>query len=174
MTHDFIALLRAITNVSMQPLRLAMEEMGFAAVESYGASGNLLFNAPGPDTAALERQIEDSFGTPAFVRTRGELAAVVAHDPFRGRPGASVLFLEAPVSPERLEAFARLELEAERPVIRDRTVYFIHPIRLCGRQSGVNLERELGRRGTIRTSRVVERLLARMSGPAAPMAEGNG
>jgi uncharacterized protein (DUF1697 family) len=159
-----MALLRGITNVSMQPFRQAMEELGFTDVESYGASGNLLFSAGGSDPSTHERLIGERLGTPAFVRTRAELSRIAAQDPFRGRPGASVLFLARPVTAARRRAFDRLEFEADRPVIRGRTVYLIHPARLRGKRTSVNLERQLGLRGTIRSSRMVEKLLARMSG----------
>ena len=53
----YVALLRAISNVAMQPFRQAMEELGFTDVASYGMSGNLLFNVDGSDIASIERSI---------------------------------------------------------------------------------------------------------------------
>ena len=44
----YLVLLRAITNVPMKPFRDAMQDMGFTDVESYGMSGNLLFDATYP------------------------------------------------------------------------------------------------------------------------------
>jgi hypothetical protein len=76
----------------MKPFRRALEELGFTDVESYATSGNLLFNARASDPAALERRIAARVGTAAFVRTRTEMARVVAQDPL----GAVVMFLAHP------------------------------------------------------------------------------
>jgi uncharacterized protein (DUF1697 family) len=67
MEQRYVALLHAISNVSMQPFIEGMQELGFHDVGSYGMSGNLLFNSDDSDTAALERSIEVKFNTPAFV-----------------------------------------------------------------------------------------------------------
>jgi uncharacterized protein (DUF1697 family) len=167
MQARYVVLLRAISNVGMQPFRQALEELGFSDVESYGMSGNLLFNADRSDTAALERCIAARLGAAAFVRTRPELARVVAQDPFRGRPGASVLFLARPPAAARRRAFLRLDFEAPRPVLRGRTLCFVHPARLLGKRTPFDFERALGVEGTARSARVVGQLLARMSETAS-------
>lgn len=160
----YVALLRAISNVPMQPFRQAMEELGFTAVESYGTSGNLLFSADRSDAAALERRIALRLGTAAFVRGCPELARVAADDPFRGRGGASVFFLARPPAAGRRQAFLRLAFEAPRPVLRGRSLFFVHPARLRGKRTPVDFERAFAVPGTARSARVVERLLARMLG----------
>ena len=148
----------------MKPFRDAMQEMGFAGVETYGMSGNLLFDAATNDARMLERRIAERFGTDAFVRTRPAMARVVARDPL----DAIVMFLEhAPTAANR-RAFLGLEFEDPRPVLRGRTLYFSYPVRLRGRRTPLDLERTLGTRGTFRTSRVVATLLTRMArGPTA-------
>jgi uncharacterized protein (DUF1697 family) len=155
-----VALLRAITNLPMQPFRDAMEEMGFTDVESYGMSGNLLFDAPTSDARALERRIAERFGTDAFVRTRTEMAGVVARDPL----GEIVMFLARPPTAAKRRAFVDLDVEDPRPVLRGRTLFFSYPLLLRGRRRPLDIEDALGVRGTFRTSRVVRTLLARMSG----------
>ena len=50
----------------------------------------------------------------------------------------------------------------DSPVASGATVYFVHPTRLFGHTIIVDLERELGVRVTMRASRVVARVLARM------------
>jgi len=158
-SHRFLALLRAISHVPMKPFRDAMEEMGFTSVESYGMSGNLMFDAATNDTSTLERQITQRFGTDAFIRTRAEIARVVAHDPL----DAIVMFLERPPTATMRRAFLGLDLEGPRPVLTGRTLYFSYPVLLRGRRTALDVERTLGVKGTFRTSRVVATLLARMS-----------
>lgn len=154
----YVALLRAITNVPMQPFRDAMEEMGFTDVASYGTSGNLLFDAPTTDAGALEHRIAERFGTDALIRTRIEMARVVAQDPL----GEIVMFLERPPAAAKKRAFLDLDVRDPRPVLRGRTLYFAYPLVRRGRRTPLDIEDALGVRGTFRTSRVVRTLLARM------------
>jgi Protein of unknown function (DUF1697) len=159
----YAALLRAISNVGMASFRKAMEELGFAEVESYGMSGNLLFTAHRSDPASLERHIAKRFGTPAFVRTRLELARVVAHDPFR----AAVLFLAHPPPAARRRAFMQLDFEVPRPVLERSTLYFVYPARLRGKRGPFDFEAALGVSATARSAGMVGRLLGRMSEQSA-------
>jgi len=155
----YVVLLRAITNTSMKPFRDAMEEMGFTDVESYATSGNLLFDARTTDARALERRVGRRFGTDAFVRTRTEMARVVAQDPL----DAIVMFLERPPTTARKRAFLDLDVHEPRPVLRGRTLYLSYPLLLRGRRTHLDVEDALAVRATFRTSRVVATLLARMS-----------
>jgi uncharacterized protein (DUF1697 family) len=159
MKKRFVALLRAISNVSMKPFRTAMEELGFNDVESYGMSGNLLFNAKGSNPAALEKKITARFGTPAIVRTDSHLAWVIAQDPFE----ASVLFLSRAPAVSRRRAFLELDFESPHPVIHGKTVYFVHPARLKGKRGSFDFELHLGVPGTARSAQVVRQLLARLT-----------
>lgn len=158
MQQRYIALLRAITNVEMKSFRVRMEELGFAHVQSYGTSGNLLFNADQSDRAALERRIAARFGTAAMVRTRRELAEIVAQDPYT----SDILFLANAPTPAHRRTFLRLDFETPRPVLRGKTLYFAHPARLRGKRTPFEFERALGVQGTARSARVVRELLARM------------
>jgi uncharacterized protein (DUF1697 family) len=158
-----VALLRAISNVGMQSFRDGMEELGFTDVESYGMSGNLLFNADRSDTASLERRIAARLGAAALVRTRPALARIVAQDPF----GSSILFLARAPASARRQAFLRLDFEAPRPVLRGKTVYFVYPARLREKRTPLDFERTLDVQGTARSARVVGQLLARISEAAS-------
>lgn len=159
MPHQYVALLRAIAHVGMQSFRAGMEELGYPEVESYGMSGNLLFNAVDSDIPEHERRITAKFGTPAIVRTRVDLARVVAQIPFE----SDVLFLAQAPTAARRRAFLGLAFEAPQPVLRGKTVFFVHPARLPGKRSPFNFEEALGM-GTARSARVVRQILGRMSG----------
>src|SRR5688572_18398314 len=135
MHRRYVALLRAITNVGMQPFREALEELGFTDVASYGMSGNLIFTTDRSDRATLERRIAARLGAATFVRTRAELERVVGQDPFRGQPGASVMFLARPPTAARRRALLRLDFAASRPVLHGSTLFFVHPARLRGKRT---------------------------------------
>lgn len=158
MTKRYVALLRAITNVSIKPFREKMEMLGFTDVESYGMSGNLLFNAEGKELKWLEQRITAQFGTPAMVRTDSQLARIVSRDPF----GASILFLTRAPTVAKRKAFLRLDFESRRPVIQGKTVYFVHPAHLRGKRASFDFESSLDVLGTARSARVVRQILALM------------
>lgn len=90
--HRYIALLRAINvgghNVKMDYLRKLFEEMGFSEVETFIASGNVIFSSPEADTGALERKIEGhlrsalGYEVATFIRDTSEIAAVAEYAPF--------------------------------------------------------------------------------------------
>lgn len=159
MKKRYVALLRAISNVSMKPFREGMQGLGLTDVESYGMSGNLLFNAKKEKVGSLEKQIATQFGTPAMVRTASQIARVIAQDPF----DSDILFLTRLPTASRRRAFLELDFESPRPVIYGKTVYFVHPARLKGKRTSFDFESQLGILGTARSARVVRGLLERMS-----------
>lgn len=69
MTRDHAVFLRGISNVPMEPFRAALVGLGLKQVDSFGATGNLVFGAPGSDVALLEQRICEAIGAEAFVRT---------------------------------------------------------------------------------------------------------
>jgi uncharacterized protein (DUF1697 family) len=145
----------------MDSFREAMEELGFTDVESYGMSGNLLFNSKNSNVGVMEKRVTDQFGTPAMIRTDIQLTKVISQDPF----DSAILFLTDAPTAARRHAFLALEFESPRPVIQGKTVYFMHPARLKGKRAPFDFEDGLGVLGTARSARVVRQLLARMSKP---------
>lgn len=162
MSGHFVAFLRGISNVPMQPFRNALLGIGLIDVTSFGGTGNLVFSGGGADCSALEQRIGDAVGTEAFVRSRDELQAVVSNDPFAGRAGAGVFFMHCPVDAAQEASLLADGFEHEPPVISGAQVYFLDRLLRPGRRSMVDLERELGVRGTMRASHVVARILELM------------
>ena len=137
----------------MAPFREAMErELGYTDVETFGMSGNLLFDAPRTPISTLEHKISTRFGTEAFVRTSVEIAKIIANDPL----ASTIIFLAKPPSLTRREAFEQLDFEGRRPVLRGSTVYYRYPARLRDKKAPFDFEEFLGVRGTARSSRVVK------------------
>ena len=126
-----IALLRGINvgghrKLPMAELRELAQELGLGSVQTYVASGNLVFEsdqAPAALEAKLERAIEARFGFPVdvIVRTGEEWAAIADGNPFptesHGAPNLVMLVLgkEAPdeeaVSALRARASANEKVE---------------------------------------------------------------
>jgi uncharacterized protein (DUF1697 family) len=92
MMTTFIALLRAINvggsgKLPMADLRSMCVEAGFADVETYIASGNVVFTSPAKSATAkavLESLLRDHAGKPVGVaiRTATELSAILKQNPF--------------------------------------------------------------------------------------------
>lgn len=162
MSADEVAFLRGVSNVPMQPLRESFERIGLTHVRTFGASGNILFCSDERDFSALETRIAEAVGAEAFVRSRDGLAAIAAQDPFAGRPGAAVFLAKNAIDTSRAGSLLAVAFEGETPVVSGSTVYFVHPTRRPGYKGIVDFERELGIRGTMRSSKVIARVLDMM------------
>jgi uncharacterized protein (DUF1697 family) len=86
-----VALLRGVNvgsskRVPMATLRGVFEQLGFTDVTTYVNSGNVVFSGPKATAKRIEQAIAAEFGfdVPVVLRTRDELAAVIAADPFAG------------------------------------------------------------------------------------------
>jgi uncharacterized protein (DUF1697 family) len=89
----YIAFLRAINvgghnTVKMDFLRHLFESLGFSNVETFIASGNIVFETKSKNAQALEREIEKGlrealgYAVATFIRTGTELAAIANYKPF--------------------------------------------------------------------------------------------
>lgn len=88
----YVALLRGINlgkrRIKMDELRALFEQLKFADVATFIASGNVLFTAKTADERKLTSQIEShlkkslGYEVDTFLRTRSEIAAVAAFRPF--------------------------------------------------------------------------------------------
>ena len=89
---SFVALLRAVNvggtgKLPMSELKAMCEELGFAAVRTYIASGNVVFTSRKSEAAiktALEKRLHVYAGAPVgvLVRSAAEMAEVLADNPF--------------------------------------------------------------------------------------------
>jgi len=134
----YVALLRGINvgghRVKMDHLRALFGEIGFEDVETFIASGNVIFTSPAEDVPALESSIaghlEDALGfeVPAIIRTPAELQAVVDIQGEEQRhPDHSVYvtFLRAVPDADLRNALEALESEMDRFEVRGREVYWL-------------------------------------------------
>jgi len=90
--HHYVAFLRGINlgnrRIKMEQLRALFEALKFQEVSTFIASGNVLFASKMADARdvenSIQRHLEKSLGyaVDTFVRTRAELAAVAAFQPF--------------------------------------------------------------------------------------------
>jgi uncharacterized protein (DUF1697 family) len=93
---QYFAFLRRINlgnrRIKMDRLKAVFEELGYANVSTFIASGNVIFESKAKDAAKLETQIEkhlaESLGyeVETFLRTAAEIAALGKFNPFPKEP----------------------------------------------------------------------------------------
>lgn len=171
-----VAFLRAINvgghTVTMQTLRDLFERQGLTDVETFIASGNVIFRSRARDLAGLERKIERrltaalGYEVKTFLRTGTELARITAHRPFtdarvRNARAFNVGFLAAPPGRTATEALLALRTAGDDFHVRGREVYWLSRARLSGSKfSYAVLERTLGGQATFRGMNTITRLVA--------------
>ncbi len=182
----WVAFLKGINvgghTVKMDHLRELIAEVkvdgrGLEAVETYIASGNVVFSAPATDRRKLEVEIaahlENSLGfpVPAFVRTLDELAVIAANRPFPGthftKDGTSlyIAFLPGPPDSETAKRVEAAGNEADRFKIDRSELYWLCATRFSDSPfSGPALEKLLAVQATVRNSATVMKMADRFAG----------
>lgn len=161
--------------LKMVDLRQALEREEIEDVETVISSGNVLFSYDERPSDGLTEMlayiVKERFGFPTFaaVRTRDELRAVIENNPFASDGDESkvhTLFLDGPADPEQFAAMlAAYEGRGpERLAMGDRCLYIDYVDGVGGsRLTGEFIERKLGRQGTARNQRSLQRILDKMN-----------
>jgi len=173
----YVALLRAINVgghvVKMETLRALFAAMKFTDVETFIASGNVIFEAREHDSKKLERKIEsrlkDAFGyeVGAFVRSASEVREIAGRTPFPASAfthGAVLYVVFLPSAPDAAgrNNVAALATEIDEFHVAGREVYWLCRKALEGRRSsGPPLGKALGMSATVRNARTVVRIAER-------------
>ena len=148
----------------MADLRRLLEEAGHEDVRTHLQSGNVVLSSPLPPRkleAKLEQQLAAGFGleVPVLVRTRAELAKIVALDPLgkvATNPSRYLVVLLSKKLPAKLEH----ALQAAGVVVNGRELYAWHPDGVQRSPLGKLLDDEkLGVVSTARNWNTVTRLL---------------
>ncbi len=113
--------------IAMAPLREAAVKAGFGDVQSYIASGNLVFSGPDDETrvrAQLTDAIAQRFGVcPDFVLRTGEaMARVLARNPFPDVPGNRVIAIFT----DKAVEVGELRHQTDEEVVAGRRELFVH------------------------------------------------
>ncbi len=173
-----IAFLRAINvgghNIRMTALRELFEELGLEQVETFIASGNVIFESAARKRETLESRIENhleaSLGYPVttFIRSIPELHAIVSHQPFppadvAGAHGVYVGMLKTVPEKGAKEKLLALQNDLHRFHLHGRELYWLSRIRMGeSRISGVQIERALAMPTTMRSVTTLGKLAAKL------------
>lgn len=177
----YFAFLRAINVgghvVKMEALRANFESFGFANVETFIASGNVIFESTSRSVKTLEKTIENGlrealgYEVATFIRTSAELAAIANYQPFPKAVLDSAVAFNIVFLGETLDEKARQKTMALRTDIDElhvdgREIYW-----LCRKRQGestlsnVVFNKTLGIPGTVRGANTVKKMVAKYCAP---------
>jgi len=173
----YIAFLRAVNVgghiIKMEELRKIFESLGYSNVETFIASGNVIFETNGKTSSSLEKQIEkrlqERFGyeVKTFVRTDKEVAAIASHQPFlastiEAAAGLNIGFLTEPMDDSASKKLMLLKTEVDDFHINGREIYW-----LCKKKqsestfSNLIFQKSVGKSTTFRGANTIKRMADR-------------
>ena len=175
----YIAFLRAINvgghTVKMDHLRRLFESLGFSRVETFIASGNVVFETTSKNAQVLERKIEHrlrealGYEVATFIRTDAELASIANYTPFQqseldAAVALNIAFLAASLDGMTKQKLMALRTDIDDFHVHDREIYW-----LCRKKqsksniSNAVMEKTLGRKTTLRGTNTVKKMAAKYS-----------
>lgn len=175
-----VCFLRAINvgghTVTMAELRALFESLGLQRVETFIASGNVIFESPSKDAKALERKIQDHlakslrYEVATFIRTVAEVGAVARHvsvkaSQVEAATAVNVGFVADPLGAGAKSALRGLKSDIDDFHVHGREVYwFCKKKQSESRFSNVVFERALKTKATWRGLNTVVKLAAKYPG----------
>jgi uncharacterized protein (DUF1697 family) len=161
----FIALLRAVNvggtgKLPMKDLKLLCEQAGFTDVQTYIASGNVIFKSNQSETqvkAALESHLEKYVGKPVsvFVRTPIEMVKILAKNPFPNAASNRTMAIFLNTSPPRNALDAVTGQKDEQIQLGKREIY----VHYGDGMAGSKLKIPAAKAGTARNLNTVRKLI---------------
>jgi uncharacterized protein (DUF1697 family) len=173
----YIAFLRAINVgghlVKMEKLRSLFEELGFANVETFIASGNVIFDTRSSNvnslTSKVEKHLHSSLGYPVatFLRSVPEVKNIAKYEPFADSADVHAVyvgFMAAAPEEAATQNLLTFNCDTDEFHVSDREVYWLARVKVSDSKFyGGQLEKLLGRALTLRNSTTVRKLAAKYS-----------
>ncbi len=171
----YAAFLRALNvgghTVKMDALKKIFESLGFKNVETFIASGNVVFETASKNAASLEKKIAAAlearlgYEVASFLRTSAELAELAAYTPFKGlddAPTFVVGFLHTPLDAAAVKRLMAVSSRADRFHVRGREIWW-HSTNSQADSTFSNkaFEKLVGARTTFRNVRTVRKMAAK-------------
>lgn len=176
----YVAFLRAINVggrfVKMDELRRHFASAGFSGVQTFIASGNVIFESAAKATPRLESSIERSlqkalgYEVATFVRSVPDLAALSKHPLVSGEQvpkGASlyVIFLRDVLTKELTKKLLAFRSDVDDLLVHDRHVLWtVQGGLMDSKIGGGQLERTIGMPATVRNATTVRKIAAKFGG----------
>ena len=174
----FIAFLRAINvgggrTVKMQSLRQVFESLGFSSVDTFIASGNVVFETRTKTTKTLERKIERAlrealgYEVGTFVRGEAELTKIVHYWPFSQSKfdetwQSNIIFLADNLNEKLKQDVNALGKNTDAFEVHGREIYWWRRRKQNGALfSTIPLEKILGSAFTVRGANTIEKIVSK-------------
>src|SRR5215472_9260592 len=174
----FFAFLRAINvgggrTVKMQSLRRVFESLGFSKVETFIASGNVIFETMTQKTKTLESKIEKAlhealgYEVRTFIRGEAELTKIATYHPFPQSKldtswHCNIIFLADDLTPKLKRNVEALRTNTDAFEVRGREIYWLRRRKQnAAIFSTVPLEKILGRAFTVRGADTIKRIASK-------------
>jgi uncharacterized protein (DUF1697 family) len=173
----YAAFLRAINVgghiVKMTELKRVFESLGFSRVETFIASGNVVFETKSVDTTSLEKKIEKAlekalgYEVATFLRTDEELARIAEYEAFTladaEKAGAHcVIFLAGQPDADGHKRIKALATDIDAFHVNGRELYWLSRLKQSeSKFSNALLERTLKQRSTARGVNTVRKMAAK-------------
>jgi len=170
----FIAFLRAMNvgghTVKMDRLREVFSSMGYSNVETFIASGNIIFASNTKDPSDLKKTIEHKlknelgFEVKTFIRTTDELQAIANYKPFPktkmdAAAALNVALLDSPLNEKSKKSITGLKSDMDEFQVHGKEVYW-----LCMKKqseskfSNAVLEKTIGQSSTMRGLNTIRKM----------------
>lgn len=176
----YVAFLRAINvgghTVKMDHLRELFTGLGFANVETFIASGNVIFDSTSRSIKALEKKVESrlqnalGYEVTTFIRSTTQLADIAQHKPFSDSELTAeghtlyIGFMAAEPSHAAKEKLRSLVTKVDDFHLNGQEVYWLCRNRFSESEiSGALLAKTLGMPATLRNSTTVRKIAAKYS-----------
>lgn len=176
----YVTFLRAINvaghTVKMDVLRRLFEDLGFANVETFIASGNVIFDSTSKSRKALEKKIENylqerlGYEVATFIRSIAEVAAIANYQPF---PDAElnaqgnalyIGFLGDEPDDAAKQKLLSLKTEADEFRVSGREFYWLRRKKISESEiTGALIAKTLKMQATLRNSTTVRKIAAKYS-----------
>ncbi len=159
--------------MKMDALRDIFISMGFSNVETFIASGNVIFEANEKNALLLESRIEKKlcealgYEVATFIRTPDELRAMVEYPPFKKsqleKAGAfNAAFLKQPLDASQLKKVRALKTDIDDFNVNGRELYWLCKTKQSeSKFSNAVMEKSLGVQATFRNMNTVNKLVAK-------------
>ncbi|MEK6408763.1 MAG: DUF1697 domain-containing protein [Acidobacteriota bacterium] len=176
----YFAFLRAINVgghvVKMDRLRQIFESLAFSNVETFIASGNVIFESTSKSVKTLEKKIENGlrealgYEVVTFIRTEPELVEIANYQPFRqsdldAAVSLNIVFLGETPDEESKQRLMALRTDIDDLHVHGREIYW-----LCRKKqsestiSNAVFNKTLGQPATVRGANTAKKLAAEYAG----------
>lgn len=171
----YVAFLRAINvgghTVKMDYLRRLFGAMGFSNVETFIASGNVIFDSTSKSSETLEGEIQAylletlGYEVATFIRSTSELTDIALYKPFADSEMNNTIyiaFLAYTPSDESIQKLLAYTSKTDEFHVSEREVYWLCRKKFSESEfSGAQLEKILGMPATLRNSTTVKKIVSK-------------